>query len=78
MYASPAILPGWTQGTASLPALLAQARAEGRPAALFPEVARSNGEGVLAFPKGLLESLQQQQQQQPGAPALRAHVFAFG
>lgn len=64
-----------TQGNPSLPALLAQARAEGRPVALFPEVARSNGEGVLAFPRGLFESLAGQQGQ--GEQPVRAHVFAF-
>lgn len=42
---------------------------------MFPEVARSNGEGVLAFPQGVFESLGVQQGEE-GA-LVRAHVFAF-
>lgn len=50
---------------------MAQARQEGRPLAVFPELARSNGEAVLTFVDGVFTDLD------ASTTPVRAHIFGF-
>lgn len=54
----------------SLEEMLTQAKAQRRPLVVFPEMVRSNGEGVLLFPKGVLDG-------SGSVGGAGVHVFAF-
>ena len=50
---------------------MALGRSRRQPVVVFPELVRSNGEGVLTFAKEAFEGLE------TSATPVRAHVFAF-
>ena len=55
--------------SSTLEGVAAQAKKQRRPVVIFPEMVRTNGEGVLAFPKGVLDA--------PSLGGAGVHVFGF-
>lgn len=54
----------------SLEEMVVQEKRQRRPLMVFPEMVRSNGEGVLLFPKGVLDG-------SGSVGGAGVHVFAF-
>jgi len=59
--------------------VLAEAKRERRSLVVFPEMVRSNGEGILAFPKGVLDGLAGAGEGGGGAAggSVGVHLFGF-
>lgn len=55
--------------TSTLEGVLSQAKKQRRPVVVFPEMVRTNGEGILAFLKGVLDT--------PTLGGAGVHVFGF-
>lgn len=63
----------------TLDKVLAEAKRERRSLVVFPEMVRSNGEGILAFPKGVLDGLAGAGEGGGGAAggSVGVHLFGF-
>jgi len=61
----------------TLDKVLAEAKKGRRPLVVFPEMVRSNGEGVLAFPRGVLEGVGGGGEGGGGGGGVGVHLFGF-